>query len=165
MSSSLIVLYAVLLIISFSIFLFNLMSLSAKKKSVGEIKAQRSLFFNLTFWINRFVLTAFSAYFLWCVYQIVSAPESSNGYHRLMILVFVLSFTPRWNVYIGSDGILFRMKFIPWENVVEKKIVYRGKNRCLEIKGTLSSRPAKLETMRIPIPKRISFKGCMKITL
>lgn len=170
MSLFLIIFYIVLLIIALSIFLYYLLSLRVKKKSVGDIQAQWSSFFNLSFWINRLVLAVFTAYFLWCVYQIVRAPQSSNGYHRLMILIFVLSFTPRWNVYVGSEGILLHMKFIPWGNISKKKIIVRGKNKHLEISGIFRSGLSKTETKRIPIPqniahKKISFKGCEKITL
>jgi len=157
MSSFLIISYIVLLIISLSIFLYYLLSLRVKKKSVGDIQAQWSSFFNFSFWINRFVLTAFTAYFLWCIYQIVHSPQSSNGYHRLMILIFVLSFTPRWNVYVGSEGILLHMKFIPWSSISEKKNIFRGKNRYLEISGTFRLGLSKPETKRIPIPKNISL--------
>ena len=159
MSSFLIIFYFVLLIIALSIFLYYLLSLRVKKKSVGDIQARWSSFFNLSFWINRFVLAAFTAYFLWCVYQIVRAPQSSNGYHRLMILIFVLSFTPRWNVYMGSLGILIHMKFIPWSNISKKKIIFRGKNKYLEISGNFRSGLSKTEKKRIPIPKNISLNA------
>ncbi|UCC40243.1 MAG: hypothetical protein JSV96_01960 [Candidatus Aminicenantes bacterium] len=157
MSTFLILFYIVLLIVAFSIFLYYLLSLRVKKKSLGDIKAQWSLFFNISFWINRFVLAAFTAYFLWCVYQIASDLRSSNGYHRLMILVFILSFTPRWNVYIGSKGILLRMNFIPWKNVGEKAIIARGKNRYLEISGSFRSPFLETETKRIRIPQNVSL--------
>jgi len=74
-----------------------------------------------------------------------------------MILIFVLSFTSRWSVYVGSEGILLHMKFIPWSNISEKKIIFRGKNRYLEISGTFRSGLSKTETKRIPIPKNISL--------
>ena len=157
MSSFLIIFYIVLLIIALSIYLFYLLKLKEKKKSVGDIQARWSSFFNLSFWINRLVLTAFTAYFLWCVYQIVRAPQSSSGYHRSIILIFVLSFTLRWNVYVGSQGILLHMRFIPWININKKKIIVRGKNRYLEISGTFRSGLSKTETERIPIPKNISL--------
>lgn len=157
MSFFLIIFYIVLLIIALCVFLYYLLSLKVKKESVGDIQARWSLFFNLSFWINRLVLTAFTAYFLWCVYQIVSDPQSSNGYHRLIFLVFVLGFTPRWNVYIGSEGILLHMKFIPWSNISEKRIFVRGKNRYLEISGIFRSGLSKAETKRIPIPRNISL--------
>ena len=157
MSSFLIIFYIVLLLIALSIYLYYLLRLKVIKKSVGDIQAQWSQFFNLSFWINRFVLAAFTAYFLWCVYQIVRAPQSSDGYHRLMILIFVLSFTPRWNVYVGSEGILLHMKFIPWRNVSKKKIIVREKSRHLEISGAFRSGLSKTETKRIPIPKNISL--------
>jgi hypothetical protein len=158
MSSFLIIFYIVLLIIALSIFLYYWLSLRVKKKSVGRIQAQWSSFFNLSFWINRFVLTVFTAYFLWCVYQIVRAPQSSNGYHRLMMLIFALCFTPRWNVYVGSEGILLHRRFIPWIDIGKKKIIVRGKNRYLEISGAFRSDLSKEETKRIPIPKNISLE-------
>lgn len=153
MSTFLAVLYLVILFLALTVFLFNLWSLRIKKKSVGKIQASWSSFFNLYFPLNWFVLPVLFAYFLWCVYQIASDPKSSNGYYRLMFLIIFLFFTPRWNIYIGSDGMLFRMRFIPWERVKEKQITVRGKRKYLEIKEIIASDSSAVKTRRIPLPK------------
>lgn len=154
MSSFLIKFYLVVLCLALLILVFNLISLRKKKKFIGKIKARWSQFFSLSFPLNRLILAALFAYFLWCVYQIASDPASSNGYHRLMFLIVLLVFTPRWSVYVGSEGIMVRMMVIPWEEVKEKKVVTKGRRTYLVIKIAASSRPSDLETKRIPLPKQ-----------
>lgn len=154
MSSFLIKFYLVVLCLALLILVFNLISLRKKKKFIGKIKARWSQFFSLSFPLNRLILAALFAYFLWCVYQIASDPASSNGYHRLMFLIVLLVFTPRWSVYVGSEGIMVRMMVIPWEEVKEKKVVTKGRRTYLVIKIAASSRPPDLEVKRIFLPKQ-----------
>jgi len=153
MSAFIIAAYLVLFFLAFAFFLFNLWSLKIKKKSLGKIQASWSSFYNFNFPFNWFVLPVLFAYFLWCMYQIFSEPESNSGYFRLLILIIFLAFTPRWNGYIGSDGILFHMKFIPWERVKNKQITGKGKRKYLEINEVLTPDSSEFIKRRIPLSK------------
>ena len=155
MNALLVAFYLVILILALFIFLFHLRSLIQKKKRAGKIQAKWSSFYSFSFPLSRLVLIVLFAYFLWCVYQIISDPKSSDGYHRLLILIIHLSFTPRWNVYIGSEGILHHLKFIRWEDVREKRILVRGNKRYLEIRESLSPSFSETKIRRIPMPKNI----------
>jgi len=146
--------YALILIVSFLIFLSLQIIIRSKKKHAGKIQAQWSAFLNLSNPLSLLVLIFILAYFLWCIYQIALDPGASDGHNRLMILVFFLGFTPAGNVYIGSEGIIIHLTFIPWKNVEEKKITHRRNRRYLEIRGPFHS-SSKIETKRIPFPKGI----------
>ena len=144
----------VIFFLAFAFFLFNLWSLKIKKKSLGKIQAGWSSIYNFNFLFNWIVLPVLFAYFLWCMYQIFSEPESNNGYFRLLILIVFLVFTPRWNGYIGSDGILFHMKFIPWDRVKDKQVTGKGKRKYLEINEVLAPDSSEFIKRRIPLSKK-----------
>jgi len=155
MNSFLAIFYSVVLGLVFFIFLFQLLSLRRKKKILGKIQAKWSSFYNFSSLWNRVGLSLLFLYLVWCFYQIASTPKSSSGYQRLLFLIILLSLTPRWNVYLGSEGILLNMRFIPCKNILEKKIVARGKRKYLEIKGTLSPGLSTVEIKRIFLPEHV----------
>jgi len=70
-------------------------------------------------------------------------------------MIILLGFTPRWNVYVGSEGILLKMKFIPWKNISEKKIVARNNRKYLEIRGALSPALSRMEMKRVFLPRNV----------
>lgn len=155
MKSFILISYFVTLILASFIFSLFSINLRLKKKSAGKIQAQWSTIFNLSTPLSWFLKIFISSYFLWCVYQIVVDPKASDGHHRLMFLIILLSFTPLGNVYIGSVGIILHIRFISWKNVDEKEIILKRKRRYLQIIGLLSPSSSKTKIKRIPLPKKI----------
>jgi len=148
--------YFVTLILAFLIFLSLLVILRSKKKSAGRIQANWSIIFNFSSLLSWFIVSFIFAYFLWCVYQIATEPGGADGHHRLMFLLILLSFTPLGNIYLGSEGIILHMRFIPWKYVKEKEIIIKGKKRYLEIRGPLIPSLSKIKIKRILLPNKIN---------
>lgn len=98
----------------------------------GMLLVKWSSLFNLSFPMSWVRWAAVFLYLGWCVYQISVSPGSNSGHMSLMLLVLLFSFSPRGNIYVGSEGIVFRMKFIPWTAVRERKMVMRGRRNYLE---------------------------------
>jgi len=143
--------------ISLAVFLyvFYLRSIRQKKKSIGTIQAKWSSKLNLSFPMSWVRWAAIVLYLFWCVYQVVRAPRANAGHFSFMFLVIILSFAPRWTVYLGSDGIISNMKEIPWEKLSEKKVVREGRNRYLYMKESQVSAQAKVKTWKIRLPKHV----------
>ena len=137
------------------IYFLHLRSLYGKKKSIGAIQAQWSSSFNLSFPMSWLRCGAIFLYFLWCLYQVVVEPGANNGHFSFMLLLIFLSFTPRWNIYFGSKGIVTRMKVIPWTKVSEKKIYFKNGYRYLEIKGYFVPTLSEIKMMKICLPKHV----------
>lgn len=143
--------------IALAIFIYfsHLRSLRQKKKTIGIIQAKWSSKLNLSFPMSCVRWGAIFLYLFWCVYQVVRQPEANAGHFSFMLLVILLSFAPRWNVFLGSGGIIFNMKVIRWERLSEKKVVSEGRNKYLYMKESFVSAEPEIKTKKIRLPKHV----------
>jgi hypothetical protein len=119
--------------------------LSRLRTRIGEPKAKWSGSFNLSIPMGRVRGAVVLIYLGWCAYQIVQNPLGNGGHLSLMLLGIILSFAPRENVYLGSNGIIHRLKFIAWAEIRGKKIPERDQARYLVV-----------DSGRIRLPKKVS---------
>jgi hypothetical protein len=70
-------------------------------------------------------------YLTWCAIQVARNPGGGAGYLSLLLLGIFLSFAPRRNVYLGPNGMVRRMRFFPWSEFKEIRIVERRRSRYL----------------------------------
>jgi len=148
------VIYIVIALLAVFNYFFNLYRLNSKKKLIGKIHSKWSSKFNLTFPINWVNWIAVIAYLLLSFSLIITEPHRDNDYTLLVLFIIFLSFYPRWNVIVGSKGIIIGMKIIFWENILERRIIDKGKFRYLELKWALDSAPFNKKTKRIKIPSK-----------
>lgn len=146
--------YYLTFILAFLTLILFLTILRIKKKSAGKILAQWSSIYNLSTPLSWIAISFIFLYFLWCLYQIIQDPRASDGHHRLMFLIIFLSTSPLGNIYLGSEGIILGMRFIPWKKIKEKKIILKGRRRYLEIKKPSAS-SSKLKIYKIHLPRKV----------
>lgn len=133
-------------------FFFNLYRLKAKKKQIETIYSEWSTKFNLKIPLNWVIWLLVAAYLFWSLFLIITGPQRDNDYTPLVIFFLFLSFYPKWNVVVGSEGIITGMEVFLWEDLREWEILSRGKYKYLELKW-YSSVSAKTRTKRIRLPK------------
>ena len=128
-----------------------------RQKQAGEKLAGWSRVSELSFMENRLLLALFLFFAGWCGWQILHSPGSPGGYRSSLILLFALANAPRWNVVVGQAGIVYRLKFIPWQIVKARTILYRNSRTLLVLHlggGSMTDLP---KTLTIPIPKRVDL--------
>jgi len=133
-------------------YFFNLYRLKVKKKQIETIYSEWSAKFNLKIPLNWLVWLLVVVYFSWSLFLIITGPHRDNDYTPLVIFFLFLSFYPRWNVVIGSEGIITGMEVFLWEDLREWQIIYKGKYKYLELKW-YSPLSLETKTRRIRLPK------------
>ena len=132
-------------------YFFNLYRLNAKKKLIGKIYSKWWSIFNLKIPINWVIWILVAAYLSWSLFLIIAEPHRDNDYTLLLIFFLFLSFYPRWNIIIGSEGIVTGMKVFLWEDLIEWEIIEKGKSKYLELKW-YSPLTSETKTKRIRLP-------------
>jgi hypothetical protein len=133
-------------------YFFNLYRLKEKKKQIETIYSEWSTKFNLKIPLNWLIWLLVVAYFSWSLFLIITGPHRDNDYTPLVIFFLFSSFYPRWNVVIGSEGIITGMEVFLWEDLREWQIIHKGKYKYLELKW-YSPRLLETKTRRIRLPK------------
>jgi len=149
------VIYIAIALLGVFNYFFNLYRLDSKKKLIGKIHSKWSSKFNLTFPINWVNWIAVIAYLLLSFSLIITEPHRDNDYTLLVLFIIFLSFYPRWNIIVGSKGIIMEMEIIFWENIIERRIIDKEKYRYLELKWASDSAPFEKKTKRISIPSKL----------
>jgi hypothetical protein len=125
------------------------------KRQSGEKLAGWSRVSELSFIENRLILALLLVFAAWCGWQIINNPGSPAGYRSSLVLLFALANAPRWEVVVGKEGIVHRLKFIPWQSV-KARLVLPTKSRTLlvlRLDDGLATTPPK--TLTIPVPKKV----------
>ncbi|MBM3297958.1 MAG: hypothetical protein FJY83_10225 [Candidatus Aminicenantes bacterium] len=88
---------------------------------------------------------------------ILRDPGSPDGYRRLLLLAFGLSLAPRRSVAVGSLGIVYKMRFLPWTSI--KSMAYRKKGSLVVLRILFRSSPRseRIQMMNIPLPRDIDL--------
>ncbi len=127
------------------------------KGLAGENLAEWSRASELSFMENWAFLAVLLVFAAWCGWQVAHNPASPAGYRSLLVLLFVLANAPRWSVVVGREGVVHRLKFIPWQTV-KARTVMPLKSRTLlvlRLDDGLTTRPPKMLT--IPFPKKMNL--------
>ena len=149
--------YVIGLYVSLLIFLFHVRSIKKKKELLGDIQAKWSSHFHPAFLMSWIRWAAVMLYLAWTVFLLMKKVSSSNGHLNVMLLIFLFSFAKRWNVYLGSKGILWRMRVMLWTDVLERRVIMPGKGRYLVIKSGQSLGAQKITETRIMLPKGVTL--------
>ncbi|MBS3819491.1 hypothetical protein KGY73_08325 [bacterium] len=141
------VIYGFLLVLSLINYLLILRRLRAKKEVIGNIRSKWSSRFNLEFPLNWAVWGFVVLYLAGSLYFIATLPYQNNDWTLLVILFLFLSFYPKWNVYVGTKGILWGTRMYLWEKVEKSSVVEKGKYTYLILKYPSREK-------RIPVPSK-----------
>jgi len=145
--------YPPLLAVCLITYFINKKALDNRKILIGSIKAEWSTLFNFSLPFNWLRWLVVAAYLTWTIIWAVKIPAAKGPHFNLMLVVLLLSFSPRTQVCYGSQGIIFKMKVISWKNIKEKRIVNKGRKRFLVIKGA-SLISSSQKSIKIPLPAR-----------
>ncbi len=140
--------------------LLHLILYNRIKKRAGLSYASWSRLFHLGFSENIVILGLVTILAVWSLSLIVRKPDNPEGYQRLLLLAFGLSFSPHHNVVIGSRGLVYRLRFIAWSDIRRLSYVSRKSRTLLCILYATSPRSNMIRSASIPLPRDFNpFKG------
>lgn len=132
--------------------LSNYKGLKNRENIIGKIHYRWCSKFNLSLpfsWLNW---TIFVGYIIFSLFYIVKAPQNPKNYTPIFFLLIVLSFSPDWQVVVGSKGIAMGRKVVLWEMLKGWEITKKGKFLYLEIEWAYEKDPKKIYKEKLPVP-------------
>lgn len=148
--------YGIWILIGLFIYIYGLLKLKANKRIIGEIYYKWSFKFNIEFarnWINWAIVIA---YLIWSFSQLTKEFHTKVFYTNIVIFfALFLSFYPRWNIFIGSKGIIYGTQAVLWEKLKEWKLIRKGRRSYLELKFRADDEFSNIIIKRIRIPSKI----------
>lgn len=140
------VIYGVFLIVSFINYLSILQRERAKKELIGDVRLKWSSRFHLSIPLNWAIWGFVILYLGGSIYFIASKPHQNNDWTLLVVFFLFMSFYPKWEVRVGTKGILVGTNVYLWEKIEESTIVKKGKYGYLKLKHPSS------KEVKIPFP-------------
>lgn len=133
-------------------FIVNLQKWAACKKKVEIIEYKWSTRLNQRIPRNRLYLFFLFIYLLASLYFLLSPPRMSSDYTMLIFFFLVMSFAPKWNVAVGPTAIILGTRIIPSEEILDRKLVVKGKSRFLQVKSSSKDGRSLVKEKIVPFP-------------
>ncbi len=144
--------YAAAAVVAAGYFLLNILNYRALTGLAGRKFLQWSSKFNLGIRFNIINWLIVLLYVAATIFFFITRPKANSNVLLVVILMFFLAHSPRWNILIGSDGVLLGLKFFPWKDVIEKKMIERKEGVEMELRFKKENTPTTEESRTIRLP-------------